>query len=260
MTATIVKTESLTKAFQGMLALDAFDFSVGEGEIVGLIGPNGSGKSTVVNLLTGVLAPTSGRIRVDGKDVTGATSYEIARLGVARTFQMIRLFSSLTVEDNIVLALQQQSGAGYVSSFLHRREAREKKEAARARARETLALFEMDIHADKLASDLSIGQQRMVELARGLATSPRIFILDEPAAGLSPVNVDRLIAMIRRMRDEFGVTVLLVEHVMRVVQSVCDRVVVLDYGEKIADDTPDVVVDDPKVIEAYIGLGRAANA
>lgn len=260
MTKTILEARGLTKAFGGMTALDGLSMHLNEGEILGLIGPNGSGKSTLVNLMSGVLSPTAGRVFMHKEEITGEAAHQIARRGVSRTFQMIRLFDSLTVEDNIALALQQKEGPGYISSFFRSSAARHQRSDARARTREMLRLFDLEEKAESLAADLSIGQRRMVELARGLATEPRVFILDEPAAGLAPQNVDRLIEMIRRMRDDFGVTILLVEHVMRVVQSVCDRVVVLDYGQKIADGPPEEVIKEPQVIEAYIGLGRKANA
>lgn len=260
MTGPILEARGLTKAFGGMVALNDLSLHINDNEILGLIGPNGSGKSTVVNLLSGVLTPTEGKVLMHGKDVTGQSAHQMARRGVSRTFQMIRLFGSLSVEDNIALALQQKEGPGYLPSFLRSGAAQRQRAQAKVRARDMLALFDLDQKAANLAADLSIGQRRMVELARGLATEPRIFILDEPAAGLAPQNVDRLIEMIRRMRDEFGVTILLVEHVMRVVQSVCDRVVVLDYGQKIADGPPDEVINEPQVIEAYIGLGRKTDA
>ena len=259
MTVPLLHFESVTQRFGGLTALDAVGFDVGAGEIVGLIGPNGSGKSTLVNIMTGTLTPTSGRVLMDGQQISGTAPWRIARAGVARTFQMLRLFRTMTVAQNIALAMQPTMEAGYCASMLRTSLARREDTQARRKAAEMLALFELDGFLDHPATTLSIGQQRMVELARGLATAPRVFVLDEPAAGLSPPNVDRLIEVLRRMRDDYGVTVLLVEHVMRVVQAVCDRVVVLDFGEKIADATPAVAINDPRVVEAYIGLGRAKH-
>jgi branched-chain amino acid transport system ATP-binding protein len=260
MSASLLHFDSVTRRFGGLVALDGVDFRVESGQIVGLIGPNGSGKSTLVNILTGVLPPSAGRILLDGQSITGWSSWQVARARIARTFQMIRLFPSMTVAENIALAMQPAMPSGYLASALRSTSSRVDDAKAYGKAAEMLALFDLGKFIESPATALSIGQQRMVELARGLATRPRIFVLDEPAAGLSPPMVDRLIEVIRRMRDDYGVTVLLVEHVMRVVQAVCDRVVVLDYGVKIADETPDKAIGDPRVIEAYVGTGRTRHA
>ncbi len=260
MSRPILRFDTVTRHFGGLVALGGVSFDVAAGEIVGLIGPNGSGKTTLANIATGLLSPTSGTVSMEGRRISGCAPWRIARAGVARTFQMLRLFPSLSVGDNIVLAMQSGLKTGYGASILRTGPARLDDAAARAKALEMLALFDLEAFVDRPATALSIGQQRMVELARGLAAGPRVFVLDEPAAGLSPPMVDRLIGVIQQMRSRYGVTVLLVEHVMRVVQAVCDRVVVLDYGEMIADAPPAVAVKDPRVIEAYLGVGQARHA
>jgi len=256
----MLRFDAVTRHFGGLVALDKVSFNVAEGEIVGLIGPNGSGKTTLANIATGLLVPTSGAVYMNEVKISGTAPWKIARAGVARTFQMLRLFPTMTVADNIALAMQSGLKTGYGASILRMAAAAHEDAHVRKTAIRMLSLFGLDSLIDQPVTALSIGQQRMVEIARGLASGSRVLILDEPAAGLSPPMVDRLIEVIHRLRNEHRVTVLLVEHVMRVVQAVCDRVVVLDYGEKIAEAAPAIVVDDPRVVEAYLGVGRASHA
>jgi len=259
-TAPILEARGIHRRFGGVVAVKDVSLSVGVGEIVGLIGPNGSGKSTMVNLITGELETHGGTFLFGGQDVTALPPYKRARLGMARSFQMIRLFGSLSVEENLLLAHHIRMQSSTLDTILGRAQAAREEESVRAKARELLQWFELEQFAKRPATDLSIGQQRMVELARGLISMPKLFLLDEPAAGLSPPNVDRLISIIRRMRDEFGMSILLVEHDMRVVRELCDQVVVLDSGVMIAQGHPETVVNDPVVVEAYIGSGWKRRA
>jgi branched-chain amino acid transport system ATP-binding protein len=256
----IIEARGITKRFGGVVAVDAVDLAVEKGQIVGLIGPNGSGKSTMVNLVSGEMMADEGRLAFNGTDISRMALHRRARAGMARSFQMLRLFHSLTVEQNLVLASNMRMKTSVLDSFLGRAPARADDARARAKARELLALFDLQDFAERPVTAMSIGQQRMVEIARGLMSEPTLLVLDEPAAGLSPPNVDKLIALIRRLRDEFGISILLVEHVMRVVRDLCDRVVVLDSGKKIAEGVPDAVVKDPVVVEAYIGSGWKRRA
>jgi branched-chain amino acid transport system ATP-binding protein len=249
----LLEIEKATIRFGGLVAVKDLGFTVGEGELFGLIGPNGAGKTTVFNLITGVYAPTSGAIRFDGREVQGQAPHRIAAAGVARTFQNIRLFPDLTVLENVMVARhmhRRQSLAGAIfrgSGFL-----REEGEF-RADALRLLDLFQMGHLSDEQAANLPYGSQRRLEIARALAARPRLLLLDEPAAGMNPQEAADLMRLIRRLRDEFKVAILLVEHNMKVVMGVCERIQVLVHGEGIAVGKPEAIRKDARVIEAYLG-------
>lgn len=250
--------EDVGCTFGGIRAVDGLDLVVAAGGVQGLIGPNGSGKSTVFNLVTGHHAPQAGRIRLDGTDLLGLRPSAIVRRGIARTFQNLRLFRELTVLDNVRVALPSRPFQGLASTLLRLPGFRAEEARQREEARALLDWVGLESRAELPAGALPYGEARLLEVARALATGPRLLLLDEPAAGMNGREVEGLKALVRRIRDERGVTVLLIEHHVAFVRSLCDRVTVMEHGGAIADGPPDLVMADPRVVEAYMGRRRGA--
>jgi branched-chain amino acid transport system ATP-binding protein len=253
-TAPLLEIRGLSHYFGGLCAVQEVSLHVAAGELVGLIGPNGAGKTTVFNLITGVYRATAGSIRLGGEELVGRAPHDIARLGVARTFQNIRLFRDLPVLDNVRTALDSHTRYGAAEALgRFGRFGREERRVI-AEARELLALLKLDHLAGETAGSLPYGLQRRLEIARALALRPRLLLLDEPAAGMNPHEIGELMAFIAWVRGHFNLTILLIEHQMRLVMGVCERLAVLDFGATIAAGTPDAVRADPRVLEAYLGV------
>jgi len=249
----LLVVDDVTLKFGGVTALDGVSFEIREGEILGLIGPNGAGKTTCFNVMTGVYRPTSGEARFTGRPLTDLKRFEITKLGIARTFQNIRLFKSMTVLENVKVGYDARSRKGIISAILRTPAQRREEAAGDQRARELLEFVGIAGRADELAANLSYGDQRRLEIARAMATGPKLLCLDEPAAGFNPAEKAKLMDLIRKVRDE-GYTVLLIEHDMRLVMGVTDRIVVLEFGQKIAEGSPAEIRDNPAVIAAYLGV------
>jgi branched-chain amino acid transport system ATP-binding protein len=251
--APILELKEATIRFGGLIAVNAVSFALEKGDLFGLIGPNGAGKTTCFNMITGVYRPTSGAIFFNGREITGTPSSKIAQIGIARTFQNIRLYPALSVLENVVVGAFLRHQVGLTSALAYLPSAIKETEELRSQAWEMLRILDLDKVANHRSADLPYGMQRRLEIARAMATQPHLLLLDEPAAGMNPNEKVDLMNIVRKLRDDHGKTVLVIEHDMRFVMNLCEKIFVLDHGEEISFGPPDKVRNDPKVIEAYLG-------
>jgi ABC-type branched-chain amino acid transport systems, ATPase component len=251
---TVLSVHQLQMRFGGLLAVDGVNFQVKDKEVFAIIGPNGAGKTTVFNCISGFYKPTKGRIMYEGADIAGQTSHKLARKGIVRTFQNVRLFRNMTVVENLLVAQHAQLNTNLLSGLINTKKYRASEQAALSRAAFWLNKVRLRDVANREAGNLSYGQQRRLEIARCMITHPKLLLLDEPAAGLNPQETVALDALIRDLRETCGVTVLLIEHDMRLVMDVSDRILVMEYGQPIAEGTPEEIKNNPRVIQAYLGV------